>query len=104
MRKSNISNTYYIGHIKCATNNAMMQEIAELLEYYEYTMLHANVKEFFGIIKADIDNICSLHKRCKPVELKMSIGQYCVTFYATRGQDQEIVHFPLYEVLKEIEY
>lgn len=37
---------YYIGRIKCDTNNAMMKEIAELVGNYEFSLLHAQPLDF----------------------------------------------------------
>jgi len=96
-----VGNTYYIGHISCDTKNAMMKEIADFINDYEYTLLHAEASEFFNSAKASIDDICAKHKRCKPVQLQMSTGFFCVNIYARKpGSDTSIISITLNEVLR----
>lgn len=104
MSKSNISNTYYIGHISCATNNAMMKEIEQYLMDFEYNLVHADsISILFNEIKGAINAICSKHKRYKPVELLMASTPFGFVFYAFRS-DNEVISIPLGEVLREIIY
>ena len=43
-----VVNTYYIGSISCATNNAMMNEIAEYLKGYEYSLINGAAVILYG--------------------------------------------------------
>ena len=105
MKKTNIGNTYYIGHITCATNNAMMKEIAGFLEDYEHTLVLVNPKEFYNYVKGTIDAICAKYKRCKPIEVKMSTGKFCVNIFATKGfDDQSVFSMALHDVLQVITF
>lgn len=98
---TNVGNTYYIGRISCDTKNAMMKEIAEYVKDYEHTLVHVEATEFFNSIKASIDDICAKHKRCKPVQLQMSTGFFCVNIYACKpGSDTSIISITLNEVLR----
>ncbi len=99
-----ISNTYYIGQISCATNNAMMKEIADFLKDYEYTLLRMNPTDFFNTLKYTINKICDNYKRCKSVDLQMSdcIFHRINISACKPGSDTSIINITLFDVLREI--
>lgn len=97
--------TYYIGSIKCDTNNAMMQEIAELMKGYEYSLLHAQPKDLFGKLNTEIDAICNKHNRCANIKLQMAehIPDCGCSIYACKpGSDHCVLCIPVHAVLNEI--
>lgn len=97
---------YYIGRIKCDTNNAMMKEIAGLVGNYEFSLLHANPIDFYHKLKGDIDAICARHKRCAPIELQMMTevtGNNFIVYAQKPGTDHSILSITGYEVLQEID-
>ena len=99
------TNVYYIGRIKCDTNNSMMQEIAELMKGYEFCLLYEKPSVWYDLLKMGIDIICSRHKRCIPVNLQMMEmpSEHGYTIYARKpGIDHSILCITLLEVLDEI--
>ena len=102
---SKLSNTYYIGSIKCDAYNAMMKEIAELMRDYEYSHLHLSPTVFYAKLKDEIDAICAKHKRCTPVNLQLMelVTGFGFTIYACKpGLDRCILRLTINEVLNEI--
>lgn len=96
---------YYIGRIKCETNNAMMKEIAELVGNYEFSLLHTQPLDFCRKIKDEIAAICAKHKRCIPIEVQLleSPTGCGFTVYARKpGSDHSILCVTAHEVTKEI--
>ena len=83
----------------------MMKEISDFVKDYEYTLLCMNPTDFFNTLKYTVDKICDNYKRCKPVELQMSIGDFHrISIYACKpGSDAAMVSITLYDVLRVID-
>lgn len=98
-------NTFYIGRIKCDTNNAMMREIAELMKRYEYSLLYAQPSDWLRQLKANVGVICDKHKRCANIELQRTEqtpdGGYSIYAYKP-DSDHSILCITVHAVLNEI--
>lgn len=97
---------YYIGRIKCDTNNAMMKEIAELVGNYEFSLLHTQPLDFCRKLKGEIDAICAKHKRCTPIEVQVMTevtGNNFIVYAQKPGTDHSILSITAHEVLQEID-
>lgn len=98
-----VANTYYVGSISCATNNAMMKEIAAYLKTYEHSLIEGAAAILYGRIKEDIDVIYKKYPRCKPVTLQMTATMFGVAIYANKsGSDTSIISMFLGETLLKI--
>lgn len=96
---------FYIGNIKCDTNNAMMREIAKLMKGYEYSLLRAQPNDWFCKLKIEVDAICNNHKRYVNIKLQMlertSDGGYLI--YAWKpNSEHSVLCITVSAVLNEI--
>ncbi len=96
---------YYIGHVSCAKNNAMMKDIASHLKQIECGVIDGGSTplSLFDRLKLDISRICESYPRCNPIELQMTHTDNTYIFYANkRGSDIDVVHIPLLKIHKKI--
>lgn len=95
--------SYYIGRSLVTTSNAMLKEVADYLQDYEFSIVNINPVSFFHSVKEDVDNICKRYPRYKPINLQYAIIPFGVRIYAFKvGSDKLIVSLRLNEILNHI--
>lgn len=95
---------YYIGHVSCAKNNAMMKDIASYLKQIECGVIDggATPLSLFDRLKYDISLICKSYPRCNPIELQMTHTDDTYIFSADKkGTDTLVLHIPLLKIHKK---